>query len=178
MKRLILICGANGVGKSTASKALLRMLPHSAYVESDSCRMTNPDDLRPALVQMQYRNLLALIGNALACPEVSNVIFPYGFHGHRKALFEQLWEEITRGFPDTRLIPLLLCCSPEENVRRAKADGRDHERIERGMKNSRNAYEGMDWPCIDVTRLTPDETAQEILRRLQLAETGISTGKV
>ena len=178
MKRLILICGANGIGKSTTSKALLRVLPHSAYVESYSCRMTNPDDFRPALVQMQYRNLLALIGNALACPEVSNVIFPYGFHGHRKALFEKLWEEITRGFPDTRLIPLLLCCSPEENVRRAKADGRDPERIERGMKNSRNAYEGMDWPCIDVTRLTPDETAQEILRRLQLAETGISTGKV
>ena len=112
MKRLILICGANGIGKSTTSKALLRVLPHSAYVESDSCRMTNPDDFRPALVQMQYRNLLALIGNALACPEVSNVIFPYGFHGHRKALFEKLWEEITRGFPDTRLIPLLLCCSP------------------------------------------------------------------
>lgn len=164
MKKLVLICGANGIGKSTASKALLSVLQKSAYVESDFCRMTNPDDFRPALLQMQFQNLCALIGNALACPEIESVIFPYGLHGHRKELFERLWEEIKREFPDTCLVPLLLTCSPEENVRRAKADGRDLERIERGMKNSGNVYDLVDWPRIDVTELTPDETAQAMLR--------------
>ena len=104
------------------------------------------------------------IGNALACPEIEYVIFPYGLHGHRKELFERLWEETKRKFSDTCLIPLLLFCSPEENVRWAKADGRDLERIERGMKNSGNVYDAVDWPRIDVTELTPDETAQAMLR--------------
>ena len=42
MKNLIIILGPNGVGKSTVSAALMRILPNCAYIDSDSLRMMNP----------------------------------------------------------------------------------------------------------------------------------------
>ena len=58
----------------------------------------------------------------------------------------------------------MLYCGEEENVRRARADGRDEERIRRGIRNSRAVYENVDYPRIDVTDMTVEETAEEILK--------------
>lgn len=41
-QRMITIVGANGVGKTTISKSLLLMCPHSTYVDADWCRAINP----------------------------------------------------------------------------------------------------------------------------------------
>ncbi len=38
MKKIILILGANAVGKSTAAQALLAKLYRSAYIDADCCR--------------------------------------------------------------------------------------------------------------------------------------------
>lgn len=38
MKKLILILGANGVGKSTAAEMLLQKLFKCAYIDADWCR--------------------------------------------------------------------------------------------------------------------------------------------
>jgi len=41
-KKLIFVCGPNGVGKSTACLELLHQLDNSAYVDSDWCSAWNP----------------------------------------------------------------------------------------------------------------------------------------
>lgn len=94
MKRLILLCGANGIGKSTASAELMKRLPHSSYIDSDYCRMTNPPIFNEELIRLNYKNILAMMENSFACGEIQNVIFPFGFHGHRKQLFDALLEEL------------------------------------------------------------------------------------
>ena len=38
---LVLVCGPNGVGRPTVSRAVLERLTQSAPVESEWCRMTN-----------------------------------------------------------------------------------------------------------------------------------------
>lgn len=45
MKKLIFICGANGIGKTTISRQLLYNIEDSAYVDSDAMRMINPNVL-------------------------------------------------------------------------------------------------------------------------------------
>ena len=42
MKKLILILGANGVGKSTTAEILLQRLSKCAYIDADWCRAINP----------------------------------------------------------------------------------------------------------------------------------------
>ncbi len=164
MKRLILLCGANGIVKSTASAELMKRLPHSSYIDSDYCRMTNPPIFNEELIRLNYKNILAMMENSFACGEIQNVIFPFGFHGHRKQLFDALLEELRQKGISCELVPVLLYCGEEENVRRARADGRDEERIRRGIRNSRAVYENVDYPRIDVTDMTAEETAEEILK--------------
>lgn len=164
MKRLILLCGANGIGKSTASAELMKRLPHSSYIDSDYCRMTNPPIFNEELIRLNYKNILAMMENSFACGEIQNVIFPFGFHGHRKQLFDALLEELRQKGISFELVPVLLYCGEEENVRRARADGRDEERIRRGIRNSRVVYENVNYPRIDVTDMTAEETAEEILK--------------
>lgn len=79
-------------------------------------------------------------------------------------MFEALLEELRQKRIPFELAPVLLYCGEEENVRRAQADGRDEERILRGIRNSRAVYEYVDYPRIDVTDLTAEETAEEILK--------------
>lgn len=57
-------------------------------------------------------------------------------------------------------------CSEEENVRRAVNDGRDRERIERGMKITFSYYDQFTYPKIDTTCLPPDEVVEQILEIL------------
>jgi regulator of PEP synthase PpsR (kinase-PPPase family) len=60
-------------------------------------------------------------------------------------------------------IPIILECELDENIKRAKADNRDFQRIEYGIKNTRELYKQYDYPRIDVTNLTVDETVDKLI---------------
>jgi len=45
-----------------------------------------------------------------------------------------------------------------------KCDGRDEERIRRGVDISRKAFDGVDYPRLDITNLSVDEAVCEIIR--------------
>lgn len=78
MKTLLLILGPNGVGKSTASAELLRLLPKSGYIESDTLRMIHSAPDNHSLIAVQKLNILALMRHYFAAPFIDTVIFPYG----------------------------------------------------------------------------------------------------
>jgi len=167
MKKLIVILGANGIGKSTVSADFLRRLSNSAYIDSDYCRMMNPSALTEETIAVNKKNIHDLILNYFDCSTVQNVIFPYGLHGHRKQLFEDLLNELKQNI-EFKFCPILLVCDEAENVRRMKADGRDDERIKRGVINTHAIYDEYDYPRIDVTNLTVSETVDMILKILEV----------
>ena len=84
MKKLILIIGPNGVGKTTTAKILLQKLSKCAYVDADWCRAINPFPFTDATKYAVSRNIYSLFKNYLLCVDIEYVIFPYGFHGERK----------------------------------------------------------------------------------------------
>ena len=88
MKQLLLLLGPNGVGKTTTAAKLLDMLPHSAYLDADWCHAINPFPFTAETKKTVTENVFCLLRNYLLCPEIQTVIFPYGFHGQRKQLFE------------------------------------------------------------------------------------------
>ena len=164
MKNLLFICGPNGVGKSTVCRALVERLPGSAYVDSDPCRVMNPFVLDDVTIPVIEANISGMLRNYFACEYVDTVIFSYGFHGRRRDVFERVMASLED--LDYRFIPLLLTCGEEENLHRMQADGRDESRIRRALEASRAAFDGVEYPRIDVTDLTVKETAEEILKYL------------
>lgn len=160
MKKLILILGPNGVGKSTASAALLKVLPNSAYIDSDALRMMNPAS-GDEVITVQKLNILALMRNYLSASFVEYVIFPYGCHAHRKQMLEDMIGELKTEF-EFDVITILLTCCEDENVRRMRTDGRNEERIAYSIENTRTISDRLDCPRIDTTDLTPEQTAEKI----------------
>lgn len=164
MKKLILIIGPNGVGKTTTAKALLQKMSKCAYVDADWCRAINPFPFTDATKYTVSRNIYSLFKNYLLCKDIEYVIFPYGFHGERKQIYEQVIGWLREGGIKFEICPVILKCSKEENIRRSEQDGRDPERIERGMKNTFAFYDEYPYPCIDSTCQPPEQVAEEIIK--------------
>lgn len=175
-KTLVFLCGPNGIGKTTIGMALMRRLPGSAYVDTDPCRTMNPAALDDVTIPTIAANIACLIRNYLWCDALETVIFSYGFHGRRREVFDAVMRALAGGpaMPGEPalagvpfdFLPLLLTCDEAENVRRMRADGRDPERIQRALEHSRPAYAGVDYPRIDITRLSAEEAAAAILVHL------------
>lgn len=55
-------------------------------------------------------------------------------------------------------------CKVNENINRATKDGRDEERIKRGIANTFSFYDAYAYPVIDTTVLTPKQVAEQIIK--------------
>ena len=58
MKKLILIIGPNGVGKTTTAKILLQKLSKCAYVDADWCRAINPFPFMYLKIFIHYSKII------------------------------------------------------------------------------------------------------------------------
>ena len=58
MKKLIFICGSNGIGKSTACRTLVTKLSNSAYIDSDWCREDIPLTYENGKMQAKHCGLV------------------------------------------------------------------------------------------------------------------------
>lgn len=168
MKKLILIIGPNGVGKTTTAGILLQKLSRCAYIDADWCRAINPFHFTDATKRAVFQNIYSLFKNYFLCEDIEYVIFPYGFHGERKQLFEQVISTLREDIIPFEICPIILKCSKDENIRRAIQDGRDIERIERGMKNTFGFYDEYTYPKVDSTYLQPEQVAEEIIEILNI----------
>ncbi len=168
MKRLVLVIGPNGTGKSTACKALIEHLPMSAYIDSDYCRYMNPFSFTSEEIDVVVSNITTIMINYFRLSTIKNIIFPYGFHGVRKQIFDRILNRLDESNISYALCPILLECSLEENISRMQKDGRDAERILSAIQKTREIYHQYNYPRLDTTYLTPEETAEAMVRILDL----------
>ena len=94
MKQLIVIIGANAVGKSSTAKKIVEQYQRSAFVDSDWCRVINPFILTDITKETVSENIYCLLHNYLICEEISTVIFTYGWHGGRKEIYDRVIERL------------------------------------------------------------------------------------
>lgn len=163
MKQLIVILGSNGVGKSTTSKAILGKLSRSAYVDAEWCRAINPFSFTVKTKRAVTDNIYCIIKNYLLCEDIDTIIFPYGFHGERKSIFDDVIEKLKTNSIEFELRLIVLKCSMNENINRAMNDKRDKERVYRGLKHTFHFYDDLGYPSIDTTLLTPEDVADRII---------------
>ena len=168
MKKLLVIIGANGVGKTTTAQVLLQKLSKCAYVDADWCRAMHPFAFTEATKTAATNNIYCLLKNYLLCQDIEYVIFPYGFHGERKEIFEKVMGRLKEEQIAFERCTVVLKCSREENIKRAVRDGRDPQRIKRGMENTFAFYDAYPCPIVDTTDLCPDQAAEKIMEIFNL----------
>ena len=166
MKNMLFLCGPNGIGKTTICKEIVKILPNSAYVDSDPCRVMNPFVLDDNTIPTISKNISDMILNYFNCPVVQTVIFSYGFHGRRKEVFENVINQIS--VFQYNFIPYLLWCSEDENIKRMNMDKRSAGRIERAINESRKAYADISYQRIDISGISAIQSAKIIISEAKL----------
>ena len=163
MKRLILLGGPMGVGKTTAARCLNRLLPRSVMLDGDWCWMMDPFVVNEETQEMVLENITALLRNFLRCSQLDHVILSWVMD--RPEIVQALLERLNG--ESFRLTHLSLVCSPQELRRRLEKDVaaglREKAVIPRRLARL-PLYAGAGGRLLPVDGLTPEETARQIAR--------------
>ena len=162
MKQLIVIVGPNAVGKSTTAEKIVEQYPQSAFIDSDWCRVMNPFPLTDVTKETVIENMYSLLRNYLVCEEISTVVFVYSWHGERKEMYDRVIKRLRDDEIEFQENIVILKCSEAENRRRAIADNRDAERVERGIRNTFSFYDEYEYPSVDTTDMTVMEAVERV----------------
>lgn len=80
MKKIYLVGGAMGVGKTTVCQQLKKDLPQSVFLDGDWCWDANPFQVTEETKTMVEKNICYLLNNFLHCSVYENIIFCWVMH--------------------------------------------------------------------------------------------------
>ena len=161
MKKLFMIGGTMGAGKTTVSQILKRVLPNSVFLDGDWCWDASPFQVTGETKAMVLNNICAVLNNFLHCSAYENVLFCWVMH--EQAIIDAIVSRLDTA--DCRVIAVSLLCSEQELVRRLQKDVaagiRTPDVIERSVRRL-PLYRQLDTIKVDTSGKTAAEAAQEI----------------
>ncbi len=171
MKKLILINGTMGVGKSTVSKELIKRLQPSVYLDGDWCWNMNPFVVNEENKQMVLRNIGFLLRSYLENSSYEYVIFCWVMH--QEQIVKQVLEQV-KGLLFQPFVFTLTCSKDALRKRltsRMNAEGKTDipQKVEESIIRLK-LYDKMESIKIDVTDVTPLQAADSIARQIFTVE--------
>ncbi len=167
MKKLIIINGTMGVGKSTVSELLLKEMENSVYLDGDWCWNMNPFTVNEENIEMVLKNIIFLLRSFLNNSNFQYVIFCWVIH--KEEILKNILYEI--GDLDFELFKFTLLCNETELAKRIAGDIKTGKRKTDQISESISRlelYKNMDTYKIDVTNRTSKETMEEIRKTVKL----------
>ena len=165
MKNLIFINGTMGVGKTSTSKELQKMLNNCVFLDGDWCWDMSPFIVTDETKKMVINNITYLLNNFIACSAYENIIFCCVMHS------QEIMDDILSrlNIHNCMLYKFSLVCSEQSLISRIAKDIeqgiRKKDVIERSLPRLKNYFE-MDTEKIDVSNLSIKETAELICKRI------------
>lgn len=161
MKRLYLIGGPMGVGKTTVCRALQRRLDRSVFLDGDWCWDARPFQVTEETKTMVMENICFLLNNFLRCSAYDHVIF--GWVLHQQAVLDDLLARLDTRDCAVRSVSLVaareaLSARVAEDIR---AGRREPEALERSLSYL-PLYGPLHTEKLDVSCLTPGEAAARL----------------
>ena len=159
MKRLYLIGGPMGVGKTTVCQELKRLTAPSVFLDGDWCWNMEPFQVTEETKRMVQENIAFLLGQFLRCSAYETVIFCWVMH--QQEILDSLLGALPMEGVEVRKVSLL--AKPETLKQRIGGD------VERGLRTwdvlDRSLerlplYQSLDTEKLWVDQLTPRETAE------------------
>lgn len=162
MKKLYMVGGAMGVGKTATCQRLKDKLDRAVMLDGDWCWEANPFIVTEETKAMVLDNICHLLNNFLHCAAYENIIFCWVMH--QREITEDILSRLdTRG---CHVVRVSLVCSPEalrERLGRDVAAGlRQEDVIGRSLERLA-CYERLDGLKLDVSDITPEEAAERII---------------
>ena len=166
MKKLVMIAGPAGVGKTTVCKTLFSATKNSAWLDADWCWMVNP---YPGKTEAQKRYAERAFGyildGYLEDEGTTHIFFSWLMHGD--FMFDLVTDQIKH--KNYELHKFVLVCEDAKVFReRKEMDGRIPEQIHEHVDMS--AFRRMNAHIIDVSDKTPADVVEEIRQRIEQCE--------
>ena len=161
MKKLFIIGGTMGIGKSTVSQILKRKLPNSVFLDGDWCWDSSPFQVTAETKEMVIKNICAVLNNFLKCSAYENIIFCWVMHE------QSIIDAIISGLDtaNCRVLAVSLLCSEQELTQRLQKDVaagiRTPDVIERSVQRM-PLYQNLDTIKVNTSGKNAAEVAQEI----------------
>lgn len=163
MKKLYLIGGTMGIGKTTTCQVLKTKLDKSVFLDGDWCWDMHPFVANKETKKLVLNNICALLNNDIKCNAFENIIFCWVMH--EQSIIDVLLSHLD--LKDVKVISISLVCQKEALEKRIQKDidqgirkpdvlARSVERLE--MYQKLNTYK------IDVSNKTIEEIVKEIIK--------------
>ena len=161
-KRLYLIGGAMGIGKTTVSQILKKRLDRAVLLDGDWCWDGDPFVVTEETKEMVLKNICFLLNGFLHCSAYENIIFCWVMD--QQETISRILSELDLSGCDVTNISLV--CSRQALEERLGSDIekgiRQPDVLERSLERL-GRYEGVDTMKIDVSRLSPEGAAEVIM---------------
>lgn len=168
MKKLIMVNGTMGIGKTSVCNELLSLMEPSVFLDGDWCWNMNPFVVTDETKRVVMSNITHMLRNYLNCSEYENVIFCWVMH------HESIIQEVLDALEDSDFIlyKFTLVSREDALVDRLRNDVENKVRpieiIERSIQKSKY-YEDMSTVKLDVSDISANEAARfikEYVRRV------------
>lgn len=161
MKKLYLIGGPMGVGKTTVCRELKSLCPPSVFLDGDWCWDMEPFQVTPETTRMVQENISFLLGQFLRCSAYETVIFCWVMH--QQAIVDQVLSHLPLEGVEVRCVSLL--AQPEtlrERIGRDVAAGlRTWDVLDRSLQRL-PLYQELSTEKLWVDDMAPRQVAERL----------------
>ena len=147
MKKLILIGGTMGVGKTATSSLLKQKLNQSVFLDGDWCWDMHPFVVNRETKAMVMNNIVYQLNQFISCSEIENIIFCWVMH--EQSIIDEILSRVDINHCQTDI---------DAGIRR-------QDIIERSLERMK-LYKQLNTIKIDISHSTIDETAEKIYKIL------------
>ena len=163
MKRVYLIGGTMGVGKTTTCHLLKEKLENSVFLDGDWCWDMHPFLVNEQTCAMVLDNICHILNNFLACSAYENIVFCWVMH--EQSILDTILARLRA--EGTRVVAVSLTCGPAELERRLQRDIdaglRAPDVLPRALERLTHYNDTLKTHKLDTTRLTPLSAAQALM---------------
>ena len=163
MKKLYIIGGTMGVGKTATCQILKQKLDNSVFLDGDWCWDMHPFQVTQETKKMVLENIAFLLNNFIHCPAYENIIFCWAMH--EQDIIDDILSRLDTVGCQVHVISLV--CSEEALRERLQKDVdmgiRTADVIPRSLARV-PMYEKLDTAKIDVSSLSPEQAAEMVIR--------------
>lgn len=164
MKRLVIITGAPGVGKTTICRELFKHLNQCAWLDSDWAWMVNPW-LPKTQSEKKYveDTFVRILRGYLENDRIETVLFCWVIHA------EWMFDVVIDQLFDVQfeVIKVVLICDREQHTSRMKLDGRREEQV--NFPDSMDKYYDLSGHVVDTTTLSVSEAVIRVIEIIENA---------
>lgn len=161
MKQIYLIGGTMGVGKTTVCQLLKKKLDNAVFLDGDWCWDADPFQVTDETKVMVLDNICHLLNNFSHCSSYENIIFCWVMH--EQPIIDSIISQLDLTNCEVKSISLMCSESTLKQHLQKDIDAgiRDIEIITKSLQHI-SLYQHLNTIKIDISQLSPEETANQI----------------